>query len=107
MDLETLQERCYALAKEKGWCDRPIQVPEMVALIHSETSEALECYRNGEPLSHTGPDGKPEGISSEFADIIIRIGHYATILGFDLETAVQAKLRYNAARPYRHGGKLA
>lgn len=106
MDLVEIQSRCYAQAHAKGWTEREVPVPEMIALIHSEASEALESYRNHEPTSWTDPDGKPLGIASEFADIIIRLGHYATILNFDLETEVLRKLEYNLTRAYRHGGKL-
>ena len=47
------------------------------------------------------------GIASEFADILIRIGHYSEMLGIDLEMEVIRKLKFNSLRPYRHGGKLA
>lgn len=92
-------------AETMGWNTRPIPFPEMAALVHSEITEALESYRNHEDLLWYGPDGKPEGIAAEFADAVIRIMHYAELLGFNLENVVREKLQYNATRGYRHGNK--
>lgn len=107
MTIEELVSKCYEQAALSGWAEKPIPIPEMIALIHSEASEALEEYRNNKPLSYDGENGKPEGIGPEFADILIRIGHYCGQLGIDLEEEVERKLAYNATRSYRHGGKLA
>lgn len=106
MTLREMQDRCFSNAVQLGWAEKPVPIPEMIALIHSEASEALESFRNGEPISHEDMEGKPLGIASEFADIIIRIGHYAELLGIDLDSEVDRKLTYNLRRPYRHGGKV-
>lgn len=106
MTIDDLVEKSYNQAKKSGWNDRAIGFPEMVALLHSEVSEAMESYRRGDPLSFE-KDGKPEGIASEFADIMIRLGHYSRLLKIDLEQEVKDKLEYNASRPYRHGNKIA
>jgi len=104
LTVKELQARCYAQAKEKGWTEKPVSVPEQVALLCSEACEALESFRKHDPVSFT-VDGKPEGIASEYADIVIRVCHYAEVLGFDLEAEILRKLDYNMTRPYRHGGK--
>ena len=106
MTIPEMQKRCFSNAKTLGWTDKPVSVPEMIALCHSELSEALEAYRNGEQTSWTDANGKPEGIASEFADVLIRIGHYCELLGIDLEHEVDRKLIYNLTRKYRHGGKV-
>lgn len=125
MDLNGWVKDSHERASEKGWWDNCIDdtgiydpedgiradlvekaIPEKLALIHSEVSEALEDYRNG--AMHTGhPYGKPVGFPSELADIIIRVCDLAGALGIDLEAEVARKAAYNETRTYRHGGKRA
>jgi hypothetical protein len=46
MTLNDLVEQSHRLAKEKGWYEGGERnIPEALALIHSEVSEALEEYR--------------------------------------------------------------
>jgi NTP pyrophosphatase (non-canonical NTP hydrolase) len=71
-----MQDMVFDWAGRKGWLDRPVGCDEQIALIHSEISEALESWRNNEPTSWTDEHGKPQGIASEYADVVIRIVHY-------------------------------
>lgn len=80
-------------------------IPTCIALMHSELSEALESYRSGEPLVHFTDTGKPEGLVVEYADVVIRIMSHVEKLGYDLQSAIQTKMAYNATRPFKHGGK--
>ena len=81
------------------------RIPEKLCLIHSEISEALECYRNHEGDDFREVGGKPAGFASELADAVIRIYDLAGALGVDLDYALARKHEYNKTRPYRHGGK--
>jgi NTP pyrophosphatase (non-canonical NTP hydrolase) len=109
MDLTELQIDCHYLAKEKGFWPEGEQrnVPEMLALIHSEISEALEEYRKGvghRRMSTTGrTDGKPEGFGVELADAVIRILDLAEGLQINLADRIREKLEFNRTRPHKHG----
>lgn len=97
------QKEVYATAKSKGWWDNPKDDGTLIALMHSELSEALEALRHDNP-----PDDKiPEfsGVEAELADVVIRIMDYAEAKGFRVAEAIVAKAAYNKTRPFRHGGK--
>lgn len=81
------------LTKEQ-WND-PYKVPAILALITSETSEALEAFRK---------DDK-ENFAEECADQIIRILDMTHGLNIDIDTAIRIKLEKNKTRGFRHGGK--
>lgn len=104
--LNELGKEIYATACEKGWWDQERSFGDIIALCHSELSEALEAYRNREPVFYLDPStGKPEGLASELADTIIRILDYCAKTGIDMEAVMEAKMNYNKTRSYRHGGK--
>lgn len=105
--INELAKEIHENAVKHGWWDEKRGFPEVLALIHSEVSEALEEYRNGRSASevYTGSGGKPEDIPIELADVIIRILDYCGYAGIDIEAAIRQKHEYNKSRPYRHGGK--
>ena len=106
MIIKELQKELYADILQKGFMNSPVPIPEQVALIHSEISEALEAYRNKEPLSWTDENGKPQGVAAEYIDGIIIIFNYCSHLGIDVEVELQRKIAYNKTQPHMHGGKL-
>ena len=116
MDLNALNllgTQIYRNAKSKGfWSDdvaRTPLIPEKIALMHSELSEALEEYRNGhgptEIYYNDSNPAKPEGIPAEIADVIIRALDFCAGYNIDIDEVIRLKMAYNATRPYMHGGK--
>ena len=106
--LNDYARRCHDAAKANGWTEHTLA--ESLLLIHSEVSEATEEMREGHAPTETyynaAKPGKPEGIPSELADIVIRVFHLAGKEGIDLDAIVEEKLAYNATRGYKHGGKV-
>lgn len=81
--------------KEMGWHDKPREFGTMIALIHSELSEALEGDRKGlhdDHLPHR------EMAEVELADAVIRIFDLAGKMGYDLGGAIYEKIEYNRKR---------
>ena len=106
MCLNELMQECHRIAKEKGFWDEPRNVLEMLCLVHSELSEALEEYRisGSEGLnSVTMVDEKPEGFGIELADACIRLFDIAEGLNVDLMKAIRMKMAYNERRERKHG----
>lgn len=98
--VDDLVEHVHAL--NKTWWKDPKtgeyierNVPEMIALEHSELSEALEAYRkdlDDDKLPHF------KGEVVELADCIIRILDHAGGRGLPLGQALAEKLEYNKTR---------
>jgi len=96
--------RIYKIAKEHGWWDKERNDGEIIALMHSELSEALEALRHGNPPSEHIPQFS--GVEEEMADVVIRVMDFCEARGYDLAGAIEAKITFNANRPHMHGGKL-
>lgn len=135
MELREIQGLVYRTHLEKGWERDPScegkgkpelppctvgsepfgvdadRVAALIALAHSELSEALEELRKGPghyslrfEKDSRGID-KPEGFDVELADAIIRILNICSSLGLDIQRALMVKNEYNMTRDPRHGGR--
>lgn len=120
--LNELARDIHQNAVAHGWWDEPRSFGDIVALCHSELSEALEEFRGGRPMVY-GCCGycehdencdwenkdktqcKPEGIAVEMLDCLIRILDWCAKEGVDVDGLLRIKHEYNKTRPYRHGGK--
>ena len=93
--INQLSETCYNNAKAAGWWDKERNFGEMIALIHSEISEALEGERKGLKDDHLP---HRDMVEVELADTIIRICDMAGSRGYNLGEAIVEKLEYNKNR---------
>ena len=133
MTLSDLTEWVRKVNTDNGWRDnteealtgsaRANALIKDIALIDTEAAEGIEEVRNGndiqayysdgtgerylEPKALDGSLRKPEGLPSELADVVIRAVDTADKWGIDLESAIEVKMRFNASRGHRHGGKVA
>lgn len=105
MRLNEIAKEVHKNAVDHGWWETERPLPEVIALCHSELSEALEEYRNGHAFVWYNEYNKPEGVAVEMIDCIIRILDYLQCCKVDIESVLLSKHEYNKNRPYRHGNK--
>jgi NTP pyrophosphatase (non-canonical NTP hydrolase) len=116
--LAAMQGEVEGFLHAKGWWEEDWTVEqgfaELIALLHSEVSEALEAYReNGledsqavKYYEHLGKNVvKPMGVGAELADVLVRLLHTCARLDVDLAERFRAVMDHNHQRPHRHGDK--
>lgn len=107
---------------EKGFYEKEKNIGEMLCLLHSEISEALEADRKGKYVQYSsmaainGWTNDSDFIESyndwvkgtfeeEMADIFIRLLDLCAFKKIDIVAHVTAKMRYNQFREKYHGKK--
>lgn len=97
-ELKHLQTEAWEIAEDSGfhegeeWGDSRSRA-KILALIHSEVSEALEADREGDE----------EEYAEELADIVIRVLDHAETEGIDLTQEIESKFEKNRQREFKHG----
>lgn len=100
--LNMLRDVAHNNAVRGGWwhdldTGKPLErnTGELLCLMHSEISEAMEGNRKGLMDKHL-PHRTNEEV--ELADLIIRVMDYAGAKGFDIGGAVSEKMAFNQVR---------
>lgn len=102
-EFNAMAEACHQTSRDKGWWEADRNVGEMIALMHSELSEMLEAFRDGDPPSEKCPGFTHA--EEEAADVVIRLMDMASRRGWNLGGAIVAKAEFNKSRPHKHGGR--
>jgi len=100
---EAINERCEtvrATTKAKGFETSIENLPEKIALIHSEASEVLE-----DVVLEDYRKRREDHIDEELADIVIRVMDLAAGIDADLGQALVDKIEDNQQREDQHGGR--
>lgn len=113
-DFEKLSSDIFAWATDKGFWEESENrnLGELLALIHSEVSEALEVIRSPDQLQSDKYLPEYPAALVELADIIIRVlDLYQGLVAYHgfphmLLEAIYAKMYLNELRPHKHGKRF-
>lgn len=100
--LDSLGKYIHNINFSNGWdvprssdWQHPLRIPAILALIHSELSEALEAFRHGDAAN----------FREEIADVVIRTLDLTYGMNIDITKEVLKKCEKNKKRGWKHGGK--
>jgi NTP pyrophosphatase (non-canonical NTP hydrolase) len=121
--LKELGLKIHENNKSKGFYDSEKNIGEMLCLIHSEVSEALEADRKNKHADLSAFNNREDErqtdiefqvdfqelikdtFEDEMADIVIRVLDLCAFKGIDIENHIKLKMQYNSMRPHKHGKK--
>ena len=98
MDISKIQNKLQKFAIERDW--EQFHTPKNLAMaLCVEVSELVEIFQwlNAEESNSPDPS-QTEEINSEVADIAMYLLRFCSVLGIDLEKAIESKLERNAEK---------
>ena len=124
--IKELAKAIHANAKQKGFYEEPKNIAEILCLIHSEVSEALEALRKNKFIDKKNKVDSDfllkelnindwnehfnhhikDTFEDEMADVIIRVLDLCEYMKIDIEWHINAKMRNNELRPYKHNKRF-
>lgn len=123
MNIKEVSKEIYETNANNGFWDKDRNIGEMLMLIVSELSEALESHRKERQAINTPvhtlddfdftddydkskfEEFVKDTFEDELADVAIRLFDLCEGLGIDLEWHIKQKLNYNKTRERLHGKK--
>jgi len=120
--LNEYSKKAHQMAKAKGFYDNGDRnIGEQLMLVVTELSEAVEAHRTGKRALLDGYENWIDGTSygekekegfelylkdtfeDEIADTFIRLFDLCGYMNIDIETFIDAKMKYNSTRGNKHG----
>lgn len=119
---ERVQAEAHRVNVDIGWWDErwrinhlccgasisygPHLAIELISLMRTELSEAVEAARKHDPKTW-GDYTTKDAMVRELAGTIVRIMDMAEYFGLPLANAIEAEIEANRTRGYMHGGEKA
>jgi len=99
--LAELQRDAHEIAVVHGWWEGKRSKAEAVLKMHTELSELVQAWEQGNPADKHLPQYPSDVV--ELADLCIRAFDLAGAYEMPLAEAILDKMGFNRGRPYRHG----
>ena len=96
MHLEAMKKEIETLVLEKGFYNKPEDVPKKLLFAFIELGEASDAWKKGEP---------EERIAEELIDVIFYLLDASRLAcpSVNMDVAFKKKLLENRSRPYQYG----
>ena len=98
MNISEIQDKLENFASERDW--EQFHTPKNLSMALSvEASELVEIFQWLKPEESNSPNQKQiQEINSEVADIAMYLLRFCSVLGIDIEEAIEKKLEKNALK---------
>ena len=98
MNYEKIKKEIKEFVDERDW--EQFHTPKNLSMALSvEASELVEIFQWLKPEESNSPNQKQiQEINSEVADIAMYLLHFCSVLGIDIEEAIEKKLEKNALK---------